>query len=641
MTQRFMVTTPIYYVNDKPHIGQAYTTIAADVLARFHRASGEETFFLTGTDEHGSKVEETAKKLGKAPQELCDINVEYFKKAWKSLNISYDYFVRTTDARHQKAVEKLLSILHEATTGDNEKVIYPGEYSGLYCVGCEKFITEKELVNGLCPDHLQEPRKVTEKNYFFRLSSYLKQVEKLVREDKLKISPEERKKETLGLLKQGLDDFSISREKVSWGIPLPFDPKQNAYVWVDALPNYISAVGYGDDSEQFKKWWKEGKVVHLIGKDILKFHAVFWPSILLALGENPPDEIFLHGFFTVDGQKMSKTLGNIVDPEYLVQQYGSDGTRYLLLTQFPFGQDGDIQVERFVEKYNADLANDLGNLVSRILKMVKSYCQGEIPKPSLYEESDENLKREATECAEVVWGYVQDINLNQAIDRIMKLVRSTNRYIENQAPWALAKNNEKERLKTVLYVSCETLRIISALFYPVLPQRCLRMRELLGLSGEELNPTLKRAKKWGLLKPGTKVGTPESLFPRLERRVKAEKPKMVTAEQKTEPEVSFEEFSKIDLRVAEVKEVERVKGADKLLKLKIDIGSEVRDIVAGIAEQYSPEEMIGKKIVVVTNLKPAKIRGIESKGMLLAAKDGKLLSLVCVDKDVKGGSEVS
>jgi methionyl-tRNA synthetase len=374
LPQRFMITTPIYYVNDKPHIGQAYATIAADILARFHRAKGEETFFLTGTDEHGSKVEETARKLGKTPQELCDRNVAYFKKAWKSLDISYDYFVRTTDPRHRKAVEKLLSVLDRATTEDGKKVIYPGEYSGLYCVGCEKFITEKELVNGLCPDHLQPPKVVTEKNYFFRLSSYLKKVEELIRTDRLKISPEERRRETLGLLKQGLDDFSISREKVTWGIPLPFDPKQNAYVWVDALPNYISAVGYGDDPEQFERWWRDGRVIHLIGKDILKFHCIFWPAMLLALGQEPPDEIFLHGYFTVHGQKMSKSLGNVVDPEYLVGQYGSDATRYLLLTQFPFGQDGDIQAERFVEKYNADLANDLGNLVSRVAKMVKSYC---------------------------------------------------------------------------------------------------------------------------------------------------------------------------------------------------------------------------------------------------------------------------
>ena len=641
MAQRFMVTTPIYYVNDKPHIGQAYCTVAADVLARFHRWAGEETFFLTGTDEHGSKVEETAKKQGKTPRELCDMNVEHFKKAWNSLNISYDYFVRTTDERHQKAVEKLLSVMYQAVGGKGEKLVYAGEYSGLYCVGCEKFITEKELVDGLCPDHLREPKKVTEKNYFFRLSSYLEKVEELISTDQLKISPEERKKETLGLLKQGLDDFSISREKVTWGIPLPFDSKQNAYVWVDALPNYISAVGFGDDTAQFGNWWREGRVTHLIGKDILKFDCIFWPALLLALGEKPPDEIFLHGFFTVDGQKMSKTLGNIVDPEYLVQKYGSDGTRYLLLTQFPFGQDGDIQVERFVEKYNADLANDLGNLVSRILKMVKGYCQGEIPRPSDYQESDQKLKEEAIGCAEPVWQSVGEINLNQVIDRIMTLVRSVNRYVENQAPWALAKEKKEERLATVLYSGCESLRIISTLFYPVLPQKCQRIRQLLGFSEEESEPKLAEAKTWGLLQSGTKIGTPESLFPRLEKKDKAERTGVVMTQQTSTDEISFEEFSKLDLRVAEVKEAERVKGADKLLKLKIDIGSEERQIVAGIAEQYPPEEMVGRKIVVVTNLKPAKIRGIESKGMLLAAKDGKTLSLVVLDRDVSGGSEVS
>jgi methionyl-tRNA synthetase len=642
LPSRFLITTPIYYVNDKPHIGHAYCTIAADVLARFHRMNGEETFFLTGTDEHGSKVAQAAKELKKSPQELCDENALFFKEAWKNLNITYDYFVRTTDSRHENAVGRLLNNLNSATTDDGKKVVYPGEYTGLYCVGCEKFITEKDLVNGLCPEHQKEPEKLSEKNYFFRLSSYLKNVEKLILENKLTLLPEERRKETLGLLKQGLEDFSISREKVSWGIPLPFDPKQNAYVWVDALPNYISAIGYGDDPEQFQKWWKDACVVHLIGKDILKFHAIFWPAMLLAVGEKPPDVIFVHGYFTVEGQKMSKTLKNVVDPNFLVKEYGPDAVRYLLLTQFPFGQDGDIDERKLAEKYNSDLANDLGNLVSRVINMVKSYCEGKIPQPLLYDKSDDELKDEAVTCGEVVFEHISKINLNQAIEQAMKLVRSTNRYIENQAPWNLAKNDDKERLATVLYVGCEVLRIISALFHPLLPNKSVRIRELLGLSGEELTPSLEKAKIWGVLKPGAKIGKPESLFPRIQTR--SERSESIEVEGKKEeaiPEISFEEFSKIDFKVAEVKEAQKVKGADKLLKLKIDLGSEQREIVAGIAQAYSPEEMIGKKIVVVTNLKPAKIKGIESKGMLLAAKDGEILSLICVDKDVKKGSKIS
>ncbi len=641
MPSRFFVTTPIYYVNDKPHIGHAYCTIAADVLARFHRMNGEETFFLTGTDEHGSKVAQTAEKLGKSPQELCDANALFFKEAWKNLNITYDYFVRTTDSRHENAVGKLLNNLSSANTDDGQKVVYPGEYTGLYCVGCEKFITEKDLVNGLCPEHQKEPERLSEKNYFFRLSSYLKKVEKLILENKLTLLPEERRKETLGLLKQGLDDFSISREKVSWGIPLPFDPKQNAYVWVDALPNYISAIGYADDPEQFKKWWKDAYVVHLIGKDILKFHTIFWPAMLLAVGEKPPDVIFVHGYFTVEGQKMSKTLKNVVDPNFLVNEYGPDATRYLLLTQFPFGQDGDIDQRRLVGKYNSDLANDLGNLVSRVIHMVRTYCKGAIPQPSSYDESDEGLKNEATSCGEAAFGHVKAINLNQSVDEVLRLVRSTNRYVENQAPWNLEKDGNKERLETVLYVGCEVLRIISALFYPVLPNKSLRIRELLGLSGEELNPSLSEAKIWGVLKPGTKVDKPESLFPRIQTRgERRESAKPETAKKEAAAEISFEEFSKIDFRVAEVIEAQKVKGADKLLRLKIDLGAEQREIVAGVAQAYSPDQIVGKKIVVVTNLKPAKIRGIESRAMLLAATDGEILSLVGVDKDVKKGSKI-
>jgi methionyl-tRNA synthetase len=642
LPSRFFVTTPIYYVNDKPHIGHAYTTIAADILARFHRMNGEETFFLTGTDEHGSKVALTAEGLGKSPQELCDQNVAFFKDAWKNLSISYDYFVRTTDERHQKAVRKVLDRLNAAVAEDGEKAVYPGEYTGLYCVGCEKFITEKDLVNGLCPEHQRKPERLSEKNYFFRLSSYLKMVEQLISGNELSVLPEERRKEALGLLKQGLEDFSISREKVTWGIPLPFDPKQNAYVWVDALFNYISAIGYQDDPEQFQRWWKEGCVVHLIGKDILKFHVIFWPALLLAVDERPPDTIFLHGYFTIEGQKMSKTLKNVVDPNFLVTEYGADATRYLLLTQFPFGQDGDIDERRLASKYNSDLANDLGNLVSRVIHMVKSYCKGMIPQPTAYEKSDEDLRSEATGCGDVVFEHIKTINLNQSVDEILKLVRSTNRYVENQAPWNLAKEANQERLATVLYVGCEVLRIIGALFYPTLPNKSLRIRELLGLSGEELNPSLEEAKTWGVLKPGRKVGKPESLFPRIQTRgEQKESVKPDKRKEETMPEISFEEFSKIDFRVAEVKEAQKVKGADKLMKLRIDLGSEQREIVAGIAQAYSPEEMVGKKIVVAINLKPAKIRGIESKGMLLAATDGEILSLVAVDKDVKKGSKIS
>jgi methionyl-tRNA synthetase len=642
LPSRFFVTTPIYYVNDKPHIGHAYCTIAADVLARFHRMNGEETFFLTGTDEHGSKVAETAEKLGKSPQELCDANALFFKEAWKNLNITHDYFVRTTDQRHEKAVQKVLNTLNEAATDEGQKAVYPGEYSGLYCVGCEKFVTEKDLVNGLCPEHQRKPEKVVEKNYFFRLSSFLKRVEKIILGNKLLILPEERRKETLGLLKQGLEDFSISREKVRWGIPLPFDPRQNAYVWVDALFNYISAIGYEDDPEQFRRWWKDAYVVHLIGKDILKFHVIFWPALLSAAGEKPPDVIFVHGYFTVEGQKMSKTLKIVVDPNFLVKEYGADATRYLLLTQFPFGQDGDIDERRLVEKYNSDLANDLGNLVSRLINMVRSYCRGKIPQPSVHQESDEKLKNEAISCGEVAFENIKKINLNQCLDQILKLVRSTNRYIENQAPWNLAKEGKQERLSTVLYVGCEVLRIISALFYPTLPNKSLRVRELLGLSGKELEPSLEEAKTWGVLKPGTKVGKPESLFPRIQTGGKRSEPtKPDKRKEETMPEISFEEFSKLDFRVAEVKEAQDVKGADKLLKLTIDLGSEQRQIVAGIAQAYSPEEMVGKRIVLVTNLKPAKIRGIESKGMLLVAKDGGILSLVVVDREVQKGSRIT
>ncbi len=654
MSKRFFITTPIYYVNDKPHIGHAYTTIIGDVLARFHKINQEETFFLTGTDEHGSKVAETAKQLKKSPQQLCDENSQFFKTAWKKLNIQYDYFVRTTEKRHIDAVKKLLTNLNSAQF-NNTKVIYPGTYKGLYCLGCEKFITEKELVDGLCPNHLTKPQVVEEKNYFFRLSEFLKPVEKLIREGQLKILPSERKSETLGLLAQKLEDFSISREKVTWGVPLPFDPLQIAYVWVDALPNYISAIGYGDNPKEFEKWWDNSQVIHLMAKEILKFHTVYWPAMLLAVGVKVPDVLFIHGFFTVNGQKMSKTLGNVIDPNFLVEKFGPDATRYLLLTQFPLGLDGDIQESRFTEKYNSELANDLGNLVSRVIKMISDWCEEKIPSPSDYDQSDNELKSLASQTPDKVMELISQISVTSAIDEIFKLIRKANQYIEISAPWNLAKNKETTKLNTKLYVSAEVLRIISTLIYPVMPNKALQIRKMLGLSDKEI-PDLTKEKNWGNLKPGIQIGKMESLFPRMELKSKNRDTKngsislaingsaalTMKEENKVEENlVGIEDFQKLDLRVAKVLEAEAVPGATRILKLKIEVGDKQKQIVAGIAEHYKPEELVGKKVVVVNNMKPTTIRGVQSEGMLLVAKDGKSFVLLSVEKEIDSGTKIS
>ena len=636
MAQRRFITTPIYYINDRPHIGHAYTTIVADVLTRYSRLKGTQTFFLTGTDEHGIHNLEAAQKANLDPQEFCDMNSGLFKDAWKNLKIEYDYFVRTTDTRHEEAVKIFLEKLYNSKTEKGEPVIYKGEYKGLYCSGCEKFITEKELVNGLCPDHQRKPEALSEKNYFFRLSAYLPQVQELIQKQSIKILPLERRKEVLGLFKQKLEDFSISRERVTWGIPLPFDPKQKTYVWVEALQNYISAIGYGDDQKQFDAWWRKAKIIHLMAKDILKFHCIFWPAMLLAAGEKPPETIFLHGFFTVNGQRMSKTLGNVIDPNLMVKRFGADATRYLLLTQFPLGQDGDIQEKRFSEKYNSDLANDLGNLVSRVLKMVQSYCGGKIPQAEDYDQEDDNLKNIALETVTSTFDDIEKLNLNSALESMLKLVRSTNKYVEDSAPWKLAKEKNRSRLNTVLYTACESLRIISFLFYPLLTEKSKKIRELLGLEDDSDKLSLESEGSWDVLKAGTKVGSPESLFPRITEEIK------LMAEKKDTPEdLSIEEFAKSDLRVAQVIQAERVPGTDKLAKLRIDIGSEQRQIVAGIAQEYSPEDLLGKKIIVITNLKPVTIRGVESHGMLLAAADKKNLSLLTVDKDIEPGTKIS
>jgi methionyl-tRNA synthetase len=462
--EKILITTPIYYVNDKPHIGHAYTTLAADVLTRFFRIQGKDVFFLTGTDEHGAKVAEAAEKAGKNPQEICDKNSEFFKLAWKKLGIKYDHFIRTTDKIHEKTVVGLLNELKE------KNAVYEKEYEGLYCVGCEKFLTEKDLINGLCPDHKAEPKKITEKNYFFRLKDYLKAVAELINTNKLKIEPQNAENEVLGLLKQGLEDFSISRQKerVKWGIDLPFDKNQTVYVWVDALLNYCT----GDGSKEFKKYWEKGKVIHLLAKDILKFHAIFWPAMLLAAGKKLPDREFIHGFLTINGQKISKTLGNVIDPIEIVNKFGTDAARYILLSQFPFGQDGDVKQEKFIEKYNSDLANGLGNLVARVLTLVaKSKIKNQKSKIG-----DEIFKI-TEETKKIYEKDMQDFRLFEALEGIWKLIGWCDEYIEKNKPWQLVKTQDSKLITQVLNNLLYCLSEIADLIAPFLPETSEKIKE--------------------------------------------------------------------------------------------------------------------------------------------------------------------
>ncbi len=609
MADKFYITTPIYYVNDKPHIGHAYTTILADVLARYHKAEGNEVFFLTGLDEHGQKVQQAAEERGVSPKEHCDEMAPRFLELWEKLHIENDDFIRTTEGRHVKVVQDILQTVFD--NGD----IYEDEYEGLYSVSEERFITEKEAESG----EFRDIKKLQEKNYFFKMSKYQQALIDHINDNPNFIQPEHRKNEVLGFLRKPLGDLCISRPKsrLNWGIDLPFDNNFVTYVWFDALINYVTAAGFGVDDESYNKWWP--CEYHLIGKDILTTHAVYWPTMLMSAKMPLPKSIFAHGWWLSGESKMSKSLGNVVNPLDLIEEYGVDPVRYYLMREMVLGQDASFTMESFIKRYNSDLANDYGNLLSRVTKLIQSNFGGIVPDSGEKEGTEKDVIASAERTISNVQSLIDAMKVNEAIEETLQFIRGVNKYMEDQAPWKLVKEN-KDSAGRVLYTAAEALRIGTLLLSPVMPHRTGVVLETFKDEGKEL--------RWGKLAPGTELQKHTPLFPRI--NIKKEKTPKVDEDKNT---VTYEDFKNLGLKTAEVLSAEKVEGADKLFKLQIKLGDEERQIVAGIAEHYSPEELIGKMIVVVSNLEPAKIRGVESKGMLLAASRKKDLSLIVVDKE--------
>ena len=665
--QTYFLSTPIYYVNDVPHPGHAYTTVAADALSRARRLQGQDVFFLTGTDEHGQNIERIAREKGVPPQEYCDSIAARFQELWERLGIRYDRFIRTTDDIHKRGVLELWRRLREGRAPDGQSTVYQGLYAGWYCPRCEAFKDEDELKEPghLCPDHERPCEWTEEQNYFFRLSAFSGWLQQEIETSRILIEPAGRRNEVLAVIRDGLKDFSISRARVKWGIPVPEEPSHVFYVWMDALANYITALGFADQGPEYKRYWEAAtERLHFVGKEIIRFHCLYWPAMLHAAGVPVPTRVFAHGWLTKGNKKLSKTTGNIIDPDALIDRFGADAFRYFFLREGSFGQDWDYTDEAFVARFNSDLANDFGNLVSRALTMAARYGEARVPpRPPAAEGSgwEIDLQRDANQVAEPVFARYVALDYGGALAAIWAGVAALNQRIVEVSPWTLARDPARRaELDAFLYRLLEAIRLVAVLASPVIPTAAQRVLAMLGVPAWEPQP---HDLAWGRLAPGQALGRIEPLFPRIETpssEARALKEKSVSDTPKPDPSapasapaetpsaappavpdlIEIADFAKVELKVALVTAAERIKGSKKLLKLQVDLGSESRQIVSGIADAYEPEALLGRRVVLVTNLKPAKLMGVESFGMVLAASiDGKAV-LCGVEGDVPPGTKV-